>query len=79
MQKALEALPWVSKADVDFAKRQVTVTVESKRYEAEALTKALKDAGFGGELVKSDKKQAGQLPSVTFRVIGMKKTQSGAT
>ena len=88
MRKALESLPWASKATVDFARQQATVTVESKRYDEKALLKALKDAGFGGTVVPGDSKQKEEeQPSakppegarIAFRVTGMKKTKSGAT
>ena len=76
-------MPWVRKAEVQFEKQQATVTVETEHYEAEALVKALDAAGFGGSVAAptKDTKQATTPPGlrVTFRVMGMKKTKSGAT
>ncbi|TDJ68339.1 MAG: copper chaperone [Planctomycetota bacterium] len=82
MREALESLPWARKAEIDFETKQATVTVESKLYEAEALIKALKEAGYGGKVVDTggNEKPAAAAPSrVTFHVTGMKKTKSGAT
>jgi len=79
VQRALETLPWVRKATVDFSKKQVTVIVESKSFDAAALVNALQKAEFGGEILGADKKPGPTLPSVTLQVIGMKKTASGAT
>ena len=85
--------PGVQPASVDYDQGEATVgtnpttpeSLESLKNAVEkvgyrvALKETSSTAGFGGELVQSDKKQTGQLPSVTFRVIGMKKTKSGAT
>ena len=86
MRQALESLPWARKAEINFEKKQATVTVDSKLYEPESLIKALEDAGFGGKVVEAgDKKKkekaaaAPAAPRVTFQVSGMKKTRSGAT
>ena len=83
MRKALESLPWVRKAEIHFNKKQAVVTVDSKHYEPEALVKALEAARFGGKLAapSEDTKKA-KSPAglrVTFHVVGMKKTKSGAT
>jgi copper chaperone CopZ len=92
VRRALESLPWVRKASVDFEHKQATATVVSEDYDEASLLKALKDAGYGGKVVKpvvkpavkpakKDKPMAkapkGEL--VAFRVSGMKKTKSGAT
>ncbi len=37
MQAALEALPWVGKAEVSFKEKRVTVTVDSKKADAKPL------------------------------------------
>ncbi len=81
MQKALQALPWVRKAEIDYDKKLARVTVEKKSFKPQALVDALTGAGFGGKLIeKSDEdKTAKADPLVTFHVIGMKKTKSGAT
>jgi copper chaperone CopZ len=52
VQKALQTLPWVRKVQVDFAKKQAVVTVETEKYDEKALVKALEKAGFGGKVVK---------------------------
>ncbi len=83
MRRALESLPWVRKAEVNFAKKQATITAVSSRYDEAALLKALKDAGFGGTVVKPDDGEAKQKPvtgtQIAFHVTGMRKTKSGAT
>jgi cation transport ATPase len=80
VQKALRSLPWVREAKVDYAAKAATVVVERKSFAADQLVSALKKAGFGGEVQPQDSKQkAHQNPAVTFHVIGMKKTKSGAT
>ena len=80
MQKALQALPWVRKAEIDYDKKLARVTVERKSFKPQALIDALKGAGFGGKLIEvSDQDKAAKTdPLVTFHVIGMKKTKSGA-
>ena len=40
---------------MDFAKKQAIITVETEKYDEEALLKALEKAGFGGEVVKPAK------------------------
>ena len=52
MRKALEALPWVRSAKVDFASRSVAVVVEKEKLKTDELIAALKGAGFGGALKK---------------------------
>lgn len=80
MRDALEALPWVRKAEVIFGEKLARVTVEKKRFKPKALIQALEGAGFGGKLVEKPKSKARSTDSlVTFNVIGMKKTKSGAT
>ncbi len=76
-------MPWVRKATVNFQKKQATITAVSSQYDEKALVKALKDAGFGGTVVKPkdgepiQKSAAGT--QVAFHVTGMQKTKSGAT
>ena len=78
MEKALQSLPWVRKATVDFKKQQVTLVVEKGKYkEAEAFA-ALKNAGFDGKPSESPE-SASTFPQTSFRVGGMKKTKSGVT
>ena len=81
MQKALQALPWVRKAEVEFDNKLARVTVEKKSFKAQALIDAVKGAGFGAKLIEKNgsDKAAKADPLVTFHVIGMKKTKSGAT
>lgn len=83
MRKALESLPWVRKAEIRYDKKQATVTVEAEHYKPEALVKVLVAAGFGGKVAvpTEDAKKAKFPPGlrVTFHVMGMKKTKSGAT
>jgi len=83
VRTALESLPWVRKATVDFAKKQASVTVLSNGFDPLALEKVLTDAGFGGAVAKPNvEKKKTQPPAgsrVAFHVTGMKKTKSGAT
>ena len=83
MRRALESLPWVRKATVDFQKKQATITAVSSRYDEAALLKALKGAGFRGTVVKPDGGEPELKPAVgtqvAFHVTGMQKTKSGAT
>ena len=80
MQKALETLPWVRKATVDFKKKQATLVVERGKYKAKEALVALKKAGFGGkEVEKQPAADVAGFPSVSFRVGRMLKTKSGAT
>ena len=83
MRRALESLPWVRKATVDFQKKQASITAVSSRYDETALLKALKGAGFGGKVVKPKDGEPEQKPTsgtqVAFHVTGMMKTKSGAT
>jgi copper chaperone CopZ len=37
---------------VDFATKKATVTFDGKDHDGQALVKSLKQAGFGGEVVK---------------------------
>jgi len=83
VRRALESLPWVRKAEVNFAQKQATVTVVSSQYDEAALLKTLKDAGFGGTVVKPDDGEPKAKPvtgaRIAFHVTGMMKTKSGAT
>ncbi len=81
VQQALQALPWVRKAEIDFDNKLARVTVEKKSFEPQALVDAVTGAGFGAKLIeKNGSDKAVKVdPLVTFHVIGMKKTKSGAT
>ena len=81
MHKALEALPWVRDVKVAYEKNEAQVVVEAKRYKPQELLDALEKAGFNGSLAGTEKVGAVMTPSsaVTFQVIGMMKTKSGAT
>lgn len=50
VKKALVKVPGVSRAEVDFDKRQATVTFDSTKANVEALTRATKDAGYPSTL-----------------------------
>jgi hypothetical protein len=80
VQKALESLPWVRKATVDYDKKQATLIVENGKYNAEEAFATLKLADFGAEA--PERKQAtdfAEFPSISFHVVGMMKAKSGAT
>jgi copper chaperone CopZ len=80
VRDALQALPWVRKAEIDFDNKLARVTVVTKSYDADALVAALKAVGFGGKpTTKVENKADKTGPLVTFHVKGMKKTKSGAT
>jgi mercuric ion binding protein len=55
VKKALTKLPGVSQADVNFDKREATVTFDDTKTTAEALTKATRDAGYPSTVVGSSK------------------------
>jgi mercuric ion binding protein len=55
VKKALTKVPGVVKADVNFDKREATVTFDDARTTTEALTKATKDAGYPSSVVGSSK------------------------
>lgn len=46
VKKALEKVPGVSQARIDFAKKTATVTFDADKTNATALAKATTDAGF---------------------------------
>lgn len=52
VKKALTRVPGVSKAEVDFDKRQATVSFDDAKTSAGALTRATTDAGYPSSLVK---------------------------
>jgi hypothetical protein len=89
VRKALESLPCVRKATVDYVNKQATATVVSGSYDEKALLEALNEAGFGGSVTATDSntkagedEPAASPPEgarVAFHVRGMKKTKSGAT
>ena len=82
MREALETLPWVRKATVDYPKKQATLTVDIGRYNRKEAIGALKKAGFGGpalEATKANEAVGQSFPQVSFHLTGMKKAKSGAT
>lgn len=52
MREALGALPWVKHVQLDYAKKQATVTVEPEKLDENALIQALQQKGFGGTVLK---------------------------
>ncbi|MBX3704699.1 MAG: mercury resistance system periplasmic binding protein MerP [Steroidobacteraceae bacterium] len=52
VKKALARVPGVSKAVVDFDKRQATVSFDDAKTNAGALTRATTDAGYPSTLIK---------------------------
>ena len=54
MRQALEALPWVRRVEVDFERKQATVTAVKDKLDTAALEAALEKAGFGGKVVPRD-------------------------
>jgi mercuric ion binding protein len=55
VKKALGKVEGVSRAEVDFAKRQAVVNFDDAKTSAEALTRATKDAGYPSTVVGSAK------------------------
>lgn len=55
VKKALTKVPGVVQADVNFDKREATVTFDDARTTPEALTRATKDAGYPSTVVGSTK------------------------
>ena len=66
---ALMALEWVRAVDIDQGAELASIRVSTSEYRAMAMIDALKSAGFDSKI----------LSRVTFQVLGMKKTRSGAT
>ncbi len=52
VRRALTSLPWVSRVQVNFDKKQAVVTAEAEKYDEKALLKVLEKAGYGGKIVK---------------------------
>ena len=52
MRKALTSLPWVRQVQVDFDRKQATVTAVADQYDQMALLKALEKEGYKGKVVK---------------------------
>ena len=52
VKKALEKVPGVSQARIDFAKKTATVTFDADKTNASALVKATTDAGFPSTMRK---------------------------
>ena len=55
MKKALGKVEGVSRAEVDFGKRQAIVSFDDARTGAEALTRATTDAGYPSTVAGSAK------------------------
>jgi mercuric ion binding protein len=55
VKKALTKVSGVAQADVNFDKREATVTFDDAKTTAEALIKATKDAGYPSTVVGSSK------------------------
>ncbi len=55
VKKALEKVPGVSKVDVRFEKKQVLVTFDDAKTNADALVKATTNAGYPSQPAKSAK------------------------
>lgn len=55
VKKALNKVPGVSGAEVNFDKRQATVTFDDARTGVDALTRATRDAGYPSTLVSPSK------------------------
>ena len=55
VKKALTKVPGVVQTDVNFDKREATVTFDDARTTPEALTRATKDAGYPSTVVGSTK------------------------
>lgn len=51
VKKALTKVPGVAQANVNFEKREATVTFDDAKTTAEALTKATKEAGYPSTIV----------------------------
>jgi copper chaperone CopZ len=50
VRTALESVPGVRKAEVDFAKKEATVTVEKKALNTAAMIQALEKIGYQGSV-----------------------------
>ena len=50
VKRALTKVPGVSQAEVDFDRRQATVTFDDARTSVDALTRATRDAGYPSTL-----------------------------
>jgi mercuric ion binding protein len=55
IKKALGKVPGVSRTEVDYEKRQATVTFDDARTRVEALEKATNDAGYPSKPIASVK------------------------
>jgi mercuric ion binding protein len=55
VKKALGKVSGVSRAEVDFGKRQAIVSFDDAKTSAEAMTQATKDAGYPSTVVGSTK------------------------
>lgn len=50
VRTALESVPGVRKAEVDFAKKEASITVDKQSYDPAALIAALQKAGYDGSV-----------------------------
>lgn len=48
VRNALESVPGVRKAEVDFTKKEAVVTADKAALHTDAMIKALEQAGYGG-------------------------------
>jgi mercuric ion binding protein len=55
VKKALGQVAGVTRAEVDFAKRQAVVSYDDEKTSAQALTRATRDAGYPSSVVGSAK------------------------
>lgn len=55
VKKALSKVPGVSKAEVNFDRREATVTFDDAKTSLDALTKATEEAGYPSTLAGSSK------------------------
>ena len=52
MREALSSLPWAKDVQVNYDRKQATFTAEGDRYDEAAIIRVLKEAGFGGRVLK---------------------------
>jgi mercuric ion binding protein len=53
VRNALESVPGVRKAEVDFTKKEAVVTVDKAALDTDALVKALEKVGYQGTVKSS--------------------------
>jgi len=52
VREALGTLPWVKQVELDYGKKQATVTIEPEKLDENALIQVLEQKGFGGTVLK---------------------------